>query len=85
MLRYYFNFVVQQFEGLQTQLSTYSSHLWYSSVSESKEWLIAATETGTYIYSQIEDNITLIETLSGSEKCYIISDDGTYIIVGKSG
>ena len=61
-----------------------NSSLWFASVSQNKQWLCASTSENTYLYTNLEENMNLIQTLPKSYQKHKFSTNGEYLITGQS-
>ena len=63
--RYFFNPTAQEFQPFPNQLPAFSFDLWFAEASQDRKFLFVCTLNQTYVYKDIEDNITEVQTLEG--------------------
>ena len=82
---YFFNPTAQKFQLFANQLPAFSSDLWFAEASQDRKLLFVCTLNQTYVYTDIEDNITELQTLKGGQSYLKVSEDGKYVIIGGFG
>ena len=83
--RYFFNQTAQEFQPFANQLPAFSSDLWFAEVNQNRQLLFVCTLNQTYVYTDIENNITELQTLKGGQSYLKVSEDGKYVIIGGYG